>query len=251
MGSPLLIALLTVAVAALLGHELAGSLWPAPPPGGLSRRLRRHVGPAPAATPGERRRWPRLAARRRREQLHREFRLALAALATSLRAGASVPTALARLPDDLALTFGPGVHPMVAEAEQIREQLKSGATVEHALEGFAARADLEAGAAFGAVARLCRLRGGDMAAALGRVAEVLGGKMAVAEQIHTLTAGKRSEAWLLSLCPPLLLAAMALINPAYLAPLLTTAPGRLLLGLTALLILLSAAAAQRLLRIDI
>jgi len=306
MSSPLVMALLTAALGLLLLLDLGQWLWPAPPAGGLARRLRlqgskQGSSPEPTAAPlpgatappgseaagrqrlqwlavaalvgalvgglfggaagalplaaaagyGAWRRWPRLAARRRREQLHREFRVALAALATSLRSGASVPTALERLPADLALALGPGVHPMAEEAEQIREQLRSGAAVEQALERFAQRAELEDATAFVSIARLCRRRGGDMAAALSQVAEVLAGKMAVAEQIRTLTAGKRGEAWLLALFPPLLLAGMALVNPGYLAPLLTTLPGRVMLGTAALLVLLSAAVAQRLLRIEI
>lgn len=202
--------------AAVLGVSLSRNLW---------------LGLLPGVAAGLVGAWllPRWQRQRRREQAQAELRLALEQLAVSLRAGRSLPTALRSWPDEITRVLGPGQHPLLAGAHQVRLGLDRGATPEEALAALARRLELEEAHLLARVASLCRRRGGDLGEAVAGAAGALAGKLEVLAQIRTLTAGKRAEAWVISLMGPAVLIAVALESPDYLMPLLTSTTGRALL----------------------
>lgn len=190
--------------------------------------------------------------RRRLELLNYQLRDALAAIAASLRAGASLVVACERCVDDLQrlLPHQPGA-PVIQEFARIRQDLRLGCSLEDALLRFRERVPLTDVADFVHAALLCQARGGDLAGVMTRIAAVIGDKVAVQHQVQVLTAGKRLEAALLTLAPPALVGLLALTAPEYLAPLHQTLAGRILAAAGALMLLGAVLLGRRALDIEI
>lgn len=156
---------------------------------------------------------PRWQRRRRAEQAREELRVALDQLIVDLRAGESLPTALAEWPGRLARVLGPGRSILVPELQRVRDELRKGATAEEALEDLSERLRLDEMRLLAGVVGLCRRRGGDLEEPMAQAAQMLSDALDVRSQIRTLTAGKRVEGAILTLLPPGMLLLLILAVP--------------------------------------
>lgn len=181
--------------------------------------------------------WVAVLRRQRKDLLNLQFKDALFAISASLRAGASLPTAVERSHEDLQrILRGQPHQPMVEEIGRMIREMQFGGSVEDALIRFRDRAGLEDATNFVNATLLCKTRGGNLADVLATIAQIVGEKVSVKRQIQVLTAGKRMEANLLTSVPPVLVVALGTSSPEYMAPLFTTLFGQILslLGVTLL-----------------
>lgn len=194
----------------------------------------------------------RTLARKRRELLGAQFGVSLQVMATSLKAGASLRMAVERAAPDLErMLAGQPLKPMVNELEQVVRDLKMGFSLEEALVRFRDRLQLEDVTDFVGAVLLCRVRGGNAAAVMASIAEIIEDKIAVRQQILTLTAGKRLEGSMLTFAPPTLIGLLWLTAPSYLAPLYDRLAGQVLLLVGTACLVASYLISRRLLEVDV
>lgn len=168
--------------------------------------------------------------RKRKELLGVQFGHALQAMASSLRAGASLRTAVERSVADLdRMLAGQPFKPMVNELERIVRDLQMGFSLEEALIRFRDRVDLEDVTDFVGAVLLCRVRGGNAAVVMASIADIIEDKIAVRQQILTLTAGKRMEGNMITFAPPVMVVALSFMAPGYLTPLYERLAGQVML----------------------
>lgn len=190
--------------------------------------------------------------RKRKDLLNLQFKDALYAIAASLRAGASLPTAVERSYDDLQrLLRGQPHQPMVEELRYILREMQFGGSVEDALVRFRDRVDLEDVTNFVNATLLCKTRGGNLAVVIATIAQIIGDKVTVKRQVQVLTAGKRMEANLLTSVPPILVGTLAMTSPDYMAPLFTTLLGQLLALLGVVLLVAAYVIGRKVVEIEV
>lgn len=167
---------------------------------------------------------------KRREALNIQFGLALQAMASSLRAGASLRTAVERSTEDLErMLAGQPLKPMLTELERVVRDLQMGFSLEEALVRLRDRVALEDVSDFVGAVLLCRVRGGNAAAVMASIAEIIEDKISVRQQIQTLTAGKRMEGNMITFAPPVMVALLSFTAPGYLTPLYERFAGQMML----------------------
>ena len=167
--------------------------------------------------------WRRWQAGRRHRELVLQLERTLAQLSSSLRASASIVQAFQQVAADTPAPLGEALRLCV-------DLLRSGHTLEHALD----RVRQQAGASeFDLVAVATEVSaelGANLAATYDRVAETLRERRNFRSAVEAQTAQGRYGALLVTLMPFLLLAFLRVVNPVYLAPLLQTSGGRLLVA---------------------
>lgn len=172
----------------------------------------------------------RAIGRRRKAVLLSQFGISLQVMAASLRAGASLKTAVERAAQDLdRMLAGQALKPMVEELEQITRDMRSGGSLEEALVRFRDRVQMEDATDFVNAVLLCRVRGGNTVVVMASIAEIIQDKITVTQQIMTLTAGKRMEANLITFAPPLMVAFLGFASPGYMEPFYESTTGFVLL----------------------
>lgn len=170
--------------------------------------------------------------RRKRRQaiLNRQLKEALQSIANSLRAGASLVTSVIRCLDDLKrVLVNEKDKPMVDELEKVVYQIRMGLPLEEALIQFRERVDLEDVRDFVNATLITKAKGGNMAHVMNEVAQTIGEKITIQQEIMVLTAGKRSEAKLLTFAPIGIVLLLALTSPKYMEPMYNTIYGQILL----------------------
>lgn len=189
---------------------------------------------------------------KRRDLLNAQFGLALQAMAASLRAGASLRTAVERATDDLErMLAGQPMRPMVTELERVVREMQMGFSLEEALVRFRDRVALEDVSDFVGAVLLCRVRGGNAAAVMASIAEIIEDKISVRQQIHTLTAGKRMEGNMVTFAPPVLVAVLSFTAPGYLTPLYERFAGQVMLAVGTACLVAAYLIGRRLMEIEV
>jgi tight adherence protein B len=144
---------------------------------------------------------------------------ALELVAAELRAGGTVPSALA------AISNRDG--PLAADMTRVQSRVGLGASLDDALQGWTREhAVFGVDAAAGALA-LCVRVGGNAADALDGLAASLRARLAVAAEARALSAQARYSAWVIGLLPIGWFAVTAVADPGSLLPLVATGAGRI------------------------
>jgi len=174
-------------------------------------------------------RW--LAARWRRVRLARfdsQLPDTLAALASALRAGASVQGALRVIVEQSEAPLGQELGLM------LREQ-RLGVPFETALGHLYDRMPSEATGLVVAALRIAAQTGGNLAGTLERIADTLRARLHLQGRVRALTAQGRMQAWVVGSLPPLLALVLDTLEPDAMALLWHTPAGWCVLGLVAVL----------------
>ncbi|HEX6425209.1 MAG TPA: type II secretion system F family protein [Acidimicrobiales bacterium] len=195
-------------VAALAGLALAG---------GLGLLLGLAIGPLAA--------WSvvNVKADRRRSQFAEVLPDNLQLLTSSVRAGYGLMHALDTLGREAA-------EPARSEFRRVMLEVRVGRDPGDAMRALAERMrsdDFEW--VVGAI-EINREVGGDLAAILDNVAETIRERQRLNRQVRTLTAEGRISGWVLTALPPVLAAALAILNPDYIGR-LTSGPGLVLVAM--------------------
>jgi tight adherence protein B len=152
-------------------------------------------------------------------QAARQLPPVAAALARSVRTGASLPTALA----DVAGGAGPGL--VGQELRSVLDAVDRGRSLDGALADWQDRSVVDGVPLLVGACRFSADHGGDPARALDGVAASLLDALEVADETRALVSQARTSATVLALLPPFGAAAFALADPAVAGVLFGTAAG--------------------------
>jgi tight adherence protein B len=166
---------------------------------------------------------------RRRKAFAEQLPDMLQVVSAALRAGQSFAGAL-------AVVVESSTDPMKSEMQRVVADDQLGVPLERSVAIVVKRMksrDLEQVAL---VAELQRESGGNAAEVVDRVAETIRERFELQRLINTLTIQGRMSRWIVSALPIGLLLALAVINPHYMHPLVSSLGGKILLGLAAALV---------------
>jgi len=225
-----LAAMVLAVLAGLFGFAISGSTALACGAALLAARLPRHL-------------IERLR-RRRLARFDQQLPGALLALASALRAGVSVTTALRHIVDHseapLAQEFG----------LMLREQ-RLGVSFDTALANLSGRVPSEASALVAAALRVAAHTGGNLAETLDGIARTLRERLQLQGKVRALTAQGRLQAWIMGGLPLLLMWVLDRMEPDAMAVLWHTPPGWAVLAVMAVLETAGVVLIRRIVDIDI
>jgi tight adherence protein B len=166
---------------------------------------------------------------RRRKKFNAQLPDALTTLAGSLRAGRSVGQAMEVISRELPDPMGRELRKVVAE---VRLGRPFNETLQEAAERVGSK-DFE----WAVLAMQIQAEvGGNLAELLDQVAATMRERARMKGEVKSLTAEGRASALMLVIMVPALGGAMAVMNPAYMGPLFSTTTGRILLGISGVMI---------------
>jgi tight adherence protein B len=168
-------------------------------------------------------------ARKRREAFTAQLPDNLQMIASAMRAGHSFAGALAAVVDDAP-------DPSRDELRRVVADERLGTPLDAALGVVVERMESRDLEQVALVASLQRETGGNTAEVLERVIETVRERVALQRNVQTLTAQGRMSRWVLTAIPIVLLAAISLINPAYISPLYHSTLGHVLLAVAATMV---------------
>lgn len=167
--------------------------------------------------------WLKGKRRKRRGEIMKQLVDALEMIRSSLQAGHSLPQSLEAVAEEMPL-------PLAAEFRQVNEELRLGHPIRDALNGIFNRTGLEDLRFFIVAITLNREIGGNLSEIIGIVASTLRERFKLKAQVRSLTAQGRMSAGVLTGLAPFLFVAVNFLNPQYMEPMFTTAPGRFMSG---------------------
>lgn len=136
----------------------------------------------------------------------------------ALRAGSSVPQAIAQAARELPAPAG-------REFDLVIREQRLGVGIDTAMLHLEQRVPLEDVTLFAAAVRIAQETGGNLAETLERLADTLRRKSAIEGKIDALTVQGRLQGWVMALLPLLVGAALFAIEPHAMRPLVTTWQG--------------------------
>lgn len=181
---------------------------------------------------------------RRLARFERQLPAALLALASALRAGVGISTALRHIVDH-------GEAPLTQEFGLVLREQRLGVSFDIALHNLHGRVPSESCALVVAALRVASLTGGNLAETLDGISSTLRERLKLHRKVQALTSQGRLQAWIVGALPLLLLAVLSHLEPDAMAMLWHTTIGwsvlAVLLGLEAIGMLLI----RRIVTIDI
>lgn len=182
--------------------------------------------------------------RKKREAFAEQLPDNLQVLASALRAGHSLVGALSVVVDESA-------DPSKSEFRRVIADEQLGVPLERSLGVVVRRMDSQDLEQVALVATLQRRTGGNMAEVLDRVTETIRERFELRRLVKTLTAQGRMSRWILTFLPVGLVFVIALLNAAYMHPLLHTGLGNALLVVGALMVAAGSYVIKRIVEIKI
>ncbi|OAS16039.1 type II secretion system F family protein [Paenibacillus oryzisoli] len=168
--------------------------------------------------------------KKRRRLLNNQLKEAMFSMVSSLRAGASLQTAIERCVLDLKNIFhNEKDAPIIREFDQMSKELQMGYTVDEVLYAFRERVYLEDVTDFVNATLIAKKRGGNLTEILINISKVISEKIEISNEIQVLTAGKQMEAKMLSLMPVFIVGCLTILSPEYMEAMYDSWIGKLLL----------------------
>ena len=186
----------------------------------------------------------KIMGKRRRKGFTAQLPDALTNLAGSLRAGRSVGQAMDALSREVADPMGRELRKVVAEA-------RLGRSLHDALSDAAQRVDSPDFRWAVLAMQIQAEVGGNLAELLDQVAETMRERLRMQGEVKALTAEGRASAVMLVVLVPGLGLVMAAVNRTYMTPLITTTPGRIILGVSFVMITGGYFWMNRMIKIDV
>lgn len=183
-------------------------------------------------------------ANRRRLRFAEQLPDALMLVAGAIRSGASLPLALRQMSAEVAPPCG-------QEFELMLREQRLGVTLDEALGSLERRMAGDDLRLFTAAVRIAGDSGGNLAETLERLAETIRRKLTVEAKIRALTAQGRLQGWIMTLLPVAVAAALFVIEPEAMEPLIATWQGWVVCCVIAMLELAGLVFIRRIMDIDI
>jgi tight adherence protein B len=156
--------------------------------------------------------------RRRLSRLADQWPDATMQVAGALRAGASLPQAIAQAARELPAPSG-------RELDLVVREQRLGVGLDASMAALERRVPLDGVVLFAAAVRIAQESGGNLAETLERLSDTLRRKAAVEGRIDALTAQGRLQGWVMAALPVVVGGALFAIEPVAMRPLLTTWQG--------------------------
>lgn len=163
-------------------------------------------------------------------------------IAGSLRTGLSIRAAMHQLSQQVP-------YPISQELALVERMQRVGISLEEALNQLIRRLPLLELKFFVFTLKMASSSGGNLSDALDRLATSCRDRLIIEEKTEALTAQGRLQAWVMCALPLLLAGALFMIDPASMAPLFQSTPGRLVLVMMLFLQLTGLAWIRRLVRL--
>ena len=160
---------------------------------------------------------------KRAATLLEQFPDALATIVRAVRVGIPVMEAMRAVARDAA-------EPTASEFTRVYDQVTIGTPLEDALQGLAARSRLPEYRFFATALSLQSQTGGGLTETLENLADVIRKRVALKARGYALASEARTSAGVLAVLPVFSGAALMVLNPGYLAPLMEEGPGQTLFG---------------------
>jgi tight adherence protein B len=185
------------------------------------------------------------ARRSRREKILADQLIdALDFLARVLRAGHSFSTGLHMCSEELP-------QPIAEEFRRCYDVHSMGIPMEQALTQMAERMDLTDFSFFVTSVIIQRQTGGDLSEILSNIAMMIRGRIRLQQQVKALTSEGRATGVVLAALPVLIFLAMWMINPNYARFLFDNQAGRIMVGVSVLLIIIGVVMIRRIVTIKV
>lgn len=168
--------------------------------------------------------------RMRMQKLTVQFKDMLCSISSSIASGRQMSEAIVEASDDLALMYDSSEPIMVELCHMKRSITENNETDRVLLTDFAERSKNEDINNFAQVYVTCRSLGGDMEKIVTHTAVIITEKMNIEREIKALTAQKKLEGRIIALMPVIMLLALNVFSPAYIAPLYAGMAGRLIMS---------------------
>ncbi len=193
------------------------------------------------------------AAQKREAIFLNQFRDGMYSIASSLRAGASLQTALKRCEDDLRKEHVTQKDkPMLEEISQINHDIEFGMSVDQSLRAFKERMkNLEDVEQFVDSILITRSKGGNLTKVTQNTSERIADKISIQQEIQVATAQKRSEAKVLTFFPLAIVLILLVLNPEYMRPMYENIVGNFMLFLAALMLVANYLVGKKVTDIDV
>lgn len=163
-------------------------------------------------------------------------------IAGSLRTGLSIRAAMHQLSQQVP-------YPISQELALVERMQRVGISLEEALNQLIRRLPLLELKFFVFTLKMASSSGGNLSDALDRLATSCRDRLIIEEKTEALTAQGRLQAWVMCALPLLLAGALFMIDPASMAPLFQSTPGRLVLVMMLFLQLIGLVWIRRLIRL--
>lgn len=187
---------------------------------------------------------------RRKKELAEQFKESMMVLASSLRAGYSIENAMETSLRELTTLYGKNGL-ITQEFSRMVQQIRMNRTVEELLDDFADRSGLDDIRSFAEVFAVAKRSSGDIGSIMRSTAENIRDKMQVREEIITMTASRKFEQKIMNLIPFFLVFYVESASPGFFDQMYGTGLGRGLMSGCLVVYLISYAAAERILEIEI
>lgn len=175
--------------------------------------------------------WPKIRTRqiieKRKKQLTLQFKDMLYSLASALSVGKSVESGIWDTVNDLRVIYPDPQTEILIELEYILRGIGIGSTVESMFSQFAERAHLEDIENFVDIFVTCKRTGGDLMEVMRSTSHTIGEKIEVKQEIETTISGKKYEFRFMMVLPIIMVLFLTLTSGEYMAPVFTTAAGRI------------------------
>lgn len=181
---------------------------------------------------------------RRTLRLRLQMPDAIMLVASALRAGASLPSALAQMVAEMQ-------GPVSQEFELFLREQRLGVNFDEALVAFEARVPVEEMVLLSAALKVSRETGGNLAETLERLGDTLRQKLTMEGKIRALTAQGKLQGVIVGLLPIGMMVVLAKMEPAAMAPLFHTWYGWATLGFIAAMEFAGALIIRKIVNIDI
>ncbi len=181
---------------------------------------------------------------RRNEGLRKQLPDTAMLMAGALRAGASVPTAIAQMATEIR-------PPISQEFELFMREQRLGVSFDQALDNLEVRIPLEDMALFGSALRVSRETGGNLAETLERLADTLRQKLTIEGKIRALTAQGKLQGVIVGLLPFGLMLVLIKMEPAAMSKLFTTWYGLAVVGFIVVMEIVGGLLIKKIVTIDI
>jgi tight adherence protein B len=168
----------------------------------------------------------------------------LQVIASAMRAGHSLAGALQVVVHDAP-------EPAKSELELVIADERMGVPLEDAFATVVRRMDSADLSQVALVAALQRETGGNTAEVIDRVNETMRERLALRRMVSSLTAQGRLSRWVLTGIPVVLLILLTTINPSYMSPLYSTALGKALLTVGAVMVVSGSLVIKRIVNIKV
>lgn len=180
----------------------------------------------------------------RRKKFVRQLPDALTTLAGSLRAGRSLGQALEALAREMPAPMGRELRKIVAE-------VRLGRALNDALSDAVDRIGSPDFRWAVLAVQIQAEVGGNLAELLSRVAETMRARSRLRGEVRALTAEGRASAGMLVVMPPALGLVMYAVNPDYMSPMITQTGGHIMLGVSAVMMVMGFLWMKRIVTIDV